>query len=86
MNFPVLSLPILVLLLAPCQGLADLEDLFEDFYAVANLGEVVDLLRDKLEAEDADVMRVVGYMNSSDFRAINDFMWDYRGSLDVRTH
>ncbi len=44
---------------------------------------MVQLLQDKLEEGDPDVATVVGYMNSTDFRSINDFMWEYRDSKSV---
>ncbi len=82
-HLSLLSCLLLVLSSSCCESLADLEELYEGFYEVANLEEVVDLLQEKAEEDDPDMMRIIDYMNSTDFRTINDFMWDFRGSRDV---
>ena len=62
----------------------DVGELWDEFYSVANLGEVIDLLDERLKDGDEDVERIVRYMNSTDFRNINDHMWKWKDSQSVR--
>ena len=52
-----------------------LQRLYDDFYDVVHGAEISDLLSTRLEAGDKDVVRIVKYLNSSDFKSINDHLW-----------
>jgi len=62
-----------------CQALLDLNRLYEEFYDVSNMIAVQDLLAAKMTGEDPDLMRIVNYMNSSDFFHIYEHMWKDHG-------
>ena len=46
--------------------------------------EILDLLRDGLDEGDPDVTAAVDYLNSSDFEAIHQYMWQSQDVVDVR--
>ena len=52
-----------------------LQRLYDDFYDVVHGDEIYELLSTRFEAGDKDVIRIVNYLNSSDFKSINDHLW-----------
>ncbi len=67
-------------------GQASIGELYEDFHRVANVDKVKTLLEDRLEAGDEDVLRVVQYLKSPDFRTIYNYMWDGNNTREVHSN
>jgi ferritin len=61
-----------------------IDTLFQEFVAVSNFKEVVLFLQAKIVEENPDMMRVVNYLNGTDFKAINDHMWKHPEFTEVR--
>ena len=62
-----------------------LDVLFQDFVEVSNTKEVVLFMQAKIIEENVDMMRVVNYLNSTNFKAINDHMWTLPEFMEVIT-
>ncbi|XP_037082773.1 uncharacterized protein LOC119103367 [Pollicipes pollicipes] len=55
-------------------GLGDLESLLQDFLKQVNFDAMVALWKQKEAAADADLMQVIDYLKSDDFKALYDYM------------
>ena len=53
-----------------------LDELFQELAEVSHLKEVILFAQAKIVEGNPDMTRIVNYMNGSDFKAINDFMWE----------
>ena len=67
------------------QAQLDLGRLFQDFWEMINGNEIVDFLEVKIDQGDPDAIRIMEYVNSTDFKMINDHMWESREFINVRS-
>ena len=82
-------LPILILILSTSSGGENVDSIhldvvFRDFARVSNMYEVFAFLVEKSLENDVDMLRVLDFLHSKDFKAINDYLWESRDWKNVR--